>query len=143
MYYFYDRFGGLHEAATMAEAGNKISLLQTECAHSLPIWYAEHKPAPSHIPSHVIYNGVTTIAVFPDGKKIKARPDQGAEFDPETGLAMCIARHVFGSRAAFLKAVEGATNQNKVEACETLKHTGSGAWCEMCRFSTTCGERNR
>lgn len=67
-----------------------------------------------HIPLCVIYNGVTTIAIFPDGKKIKSRPNTGEKFDPETGLAMCIAKHVFGSRAAFLRAVEDATNQNKV-----------------------------
>ncbi len=67
-----------------------------------------------HIPVHVIYNGVTTIAIFPDGKKVKSRPNIGEKFDPETGLSMCIAKHVFGSRAAFLRAVEGATNQNKV-----------------------------
>jgi len=87
-------------------------------ADSLPEF--EHRP--EHIPSQVIYNGVTTIAVFPDGKKIKARPDKGAAFDPETGLAMCIARHVFGSRAAFLKAVEGANDQNKPVVPEAKKY---------------------
>ena len=74
---------------------------------------ADHFHAP-HIPEQVIYNGITTIAIFPDGKKIKARPDKGAKFDKETGLAMCIAKHIFGSRAAFLHAVESANDQNKV-----------------------------
>lgn len=77
--------------------------------------YKEPQP---HVPERVIYNGTTTIAVFPGGKKVKARPDKEAKFDKETGLAMCIAKHVFKSRAAFLKAVEGANDQNKVESVE-------------------------
>lgn len=78
--------------------------------------YKEPQP---HVPERVIYNGTTTIAVFPDGKKIKARPDKEAKFDKETGLAMCIAKHVYGTRAKFLHAVEGANDQNKPEVCET------------------------
>lgn len=73
---------------------------------------ADHFHA-SHIPEQIIYNGITTIAIFHDGKKIKARPDKGATFDKETGLAMCIAKHIFGSRAKFLKAIEKANDQNK------------------------------
>lgn len=71
-----------------------------------------HQP---HVPERVIYNGTTTIAIFPDGKKIKSRPDKGATFDKETGLAMCIVKHVYGTRAKFLKAVEKANDQNKKE----------------------------
>ena len=70
-------------------------------------------PVPPHVPERVIYNGTTTIAIFPDGKKIISRPDKGAVFDKETGLAMCIAKHVYGTRAKFLKAVNKANDQNK------------------------------
>ena len=70
------------------------------------------KPTP-HVPERVIYNGVTTIAIFPDGKKVMSRPDKGAVFDKETGLAMCIAKHVYSTRAKFLKAVKKANDQNK------------------------------
>lgn len=66
-----------------------------------------------HVPERVIYNGTTTIAIFPDGKKIKSRPDKGATFDKETGLAMCIVKHVYGTRSKFLKAIEKANDQNK------------------------------
>lgn len=69
-----------------------------------------HNP---HVPNQVIYNGTTTIAIFPDGKKIKSRPDKGATFDKETGLAMCIVKHVYGTRSKFLKAIEKANDQNK------------------------------
>ena len=74
-----------------------------------------NKINPQHIPERVIYNGTTTIAIFPDGKKVKARPDKGAVFDKETGLAMCVAKHVFGTRSKFLKAIEKANDQNEKE----------------------------
>ena len=76
--------------------------------------YDEHCH-PAHVPERVIYNGTTTIAIFPDGKKIKSRPDKGAIFDKETGLAMCIVKHVYGTRAKFLKAIEKANDQNEKE----------------------------
>lgn len=62
-------------------------------------------------PVKVIYNGITTIAIFSDGQKIISRPNEGEWFDKETGLAMCIAKRVYGGRGQFLKAVEGATVQ--------------------------------
>lgn len=71
------------------------------------------RQVPPHVPERVIYNGTTTIAIFPDGKKIISRPDKGAVFDKETGLAMCIVKHVYGTRAKFLKAVNKANDQNK------------------------------
>mgnify|MGYP000868979103 FL=1 len=65
----------------------------------------------SYKPVKVIYNGITTIAIFSDGQKIISRPNEGEWFDKESGLAMCIAKRVYGGRGQFLKAVEGATVQ--------------------------------
>lgn len=72
--------------------------------------------SPSDIPQQVIYNGFATIAIYPGGEKIISRLKYGDKFDAATGLAMCIAKHVYGSYSAFLKAVESADNQNKPEA---------------------------
>ena len=43
---------------------------------------------------------------LPDGKKLAVVPKD--EFDPEVGVAMCIAKKYFGSRHQFTKAVKGA-----------------------------------
>jgi hypothetical protein len=67
----------------------------------------------SFIPVTVIYNGVTTVAIFKDGTRVISRPQPGEKFDKETGLAMCIAKHVAGGRSAFLRLVEKANDQNK------------------------------
>jgi len=89
-------------------------LMQELSAHfaPLPEWVAEHKPSPEHAPVKIIYNGISTVAIFQDGRKIISRPNKGETFDKETGLAMCIAKHVYGSRSKFLRAVEGANDQN-------------------------------
>ncbi len=67
----------------------------------------------SFIPVTVIYNGITTIAIFKDGTRVISRPQTGEKFDKETGLAMCIAKRIAGGRAAFLRLVEKANDQNK------------------------------
>lgn len=71
----------------------------------------ELKLPQSYKPVKVIYNGITTVAIFSDGQKIISRPSADEWFDKETGLAMCIAKRVYGGRGQFLKAVEGATVQ--------------------------------
>jgi hypothetical protein len=68
----------------------------------------------SYKPVKVIYNGITTITIFSDGQKIISRPSEDEWFDKETGLAMCIAKRVYGGRGQFLKAVDDATVQNVV-----------------------------
>ena len=45
---------------------------------------------------------------LPDGKELAVVPKD--EYDPEVGVAMCIAKKYFGSRNQFTKAVEGAMN---------------------------------
>jgi len=62
-------------------------------------------------PEHIIYNGTTTICIFGDGTKVISRPQKGEKFDKETGVAMCIAKYIYGSRSKFLKAVEKGHQQ--------------------------------
>ncbi len=62
-------------------------------------------------PEAVYYNGLTTICVFPDGSKITARPMDGDVFDKATGVAMCIAKYVCGSRGRFHALVESGDDQ--------------------------------
>ena len=69
----------------------------------------------SYKPVKVIYNGITTIAIFSDGQKIISRPNEGEWFDKETGLAMCIAKRVYGGRGQFLQAVNKAIVQKPAE----------------------------
>jgi len=56
-------------------------------------------------PEHIIFNGITTVCIFQDGTKVISRPKKGERFDKETGVAMCIAKYIYGSRSKFLKAV--------------------------------------
>jgi hypothetical protein len=64
-------------------------------------------------PDHIIFNGVTTICIFHDGTKVISRPQNGEKFDRETGVAMCIAKYVYGSRSKFLRAVESGHEQKR------------------------------
>ena len=66
----------------------------------------------SDIPVKVIYAGQRTIVIFEDGERIDAVPMPGDEFDEATGLSMCIARRVYGTRTEFKKAVKGAIRQS-------------------------------
>jgi hypothetical protein len=66
-------------------------------------------------PKQIIFNGVTTVCIFGDGTKIIARPQDGERFDKETGVAMCIAKYLFGSRSKFLDAVKRAHDQTHGE----------------------------
>lgn len=68
--------------------------------------------AESSEPVQIIYNGTTTICIFPDGEKEIARPSKDDNFDPEVGVAMCIVRRIFGSRSAFQKAVKSGYKQD-------------------------------
>jgi len=71
------------------------------------------RPRDLFIPVSVIYNGVTTVAIFKDGTRVISRPQTGEKFDKETGLAMCMAKRAAGGRSAFLRLVEKANDQNK------------------------------
>lgn len=65
----------------------------------------------SAFPEAVYYNGNTTVCVFADGTKITARPMAGDSFDKATGVAMCIAKYVCGSRGRFHALVESGDDQ--------------------------------
>ena len=75
----------------------------------------ELKLPQSYKPVKVIYNGITTVAIFSDGQKIISRPSADEQFDKETGLAMCIAKRVYGGRGQFLQAVNKAIVQKPAE----------------------------
>lgn len=61
----------------------------------------------------VIFNPPATVVMWSDGTKtvVKARKGKKKaetdEFSEEVGLAMAVAKRYFGSRSAFVKAVEG------------------------------------
>lgn len=54
----------------------------------------------------IIINPPATIIIWKDGEKTVCKSNE--EFDPEVGVAMCIAKKYFGSRHQFTKAVKGA-----------------------------------
>ena len=57
-------------------------------------------------PKIIIFYGVTTTCIFGDNTKITARPMKDEKFDKQTGVAMCIAKYICGSRANFLRVVK-------------------------------------
>jgi len=61
--------------------------------------------------SKIIINGETTVMITPEGKKIISRPGKNESYDKETGIAMCVAKYLFGSRRKFLEFVESAKDQ--------------------------------
>lgn len=69
--------------------------------------------------SKIIINRETTIMITPEGDKVICRPSKGEVYDKETGIAMCIAKYLFGSRREFLKFVDKAKEQTP-DRSETL-----------------------
>ena len=49
----------------------------------------------------VIFNDPVTVVLWADGTKTKVRAQKGDTFNKETGLAMCIAKKVFGNVGSF------------------------------------------
>jgi len=64
------------------------------------------------VPEKIIFNGTTTICIFPDGSKIISRPTERDKFDKEVGVAMCIMKRLYGSRSEFQRKVKKAHDQN-------------------------------
>jgi hypothetical protein len=64
-------------------------------------------------PSEHYFNGLNTTAKFPDGEVITVKPSDKDKYDKEVGLAMCIVKRIFGSRAAWLRFVESGQDQNQ------------------------------
>jgi hypothetical protein len=57
------------------------------------------------------FYGTTTVCIFHDGTYVSARPQKDEVFCEETGVAMCIAKYIYGSRSKFLKAVDKGKQQ--------------------------------
>ena len=57
-------------------------------------------------PTRIVFNNTTTVVFWPDGTKTISKLMDGDKFDPEHGVAMCIAKKLFGSHSGFKKFVE-------------------------------------
>lgn len=70
--------------------------------------------APSIMVKNITYNTVkgTTTVVFDDNTKVMTTTTEGEEFNPEIGLAMCIAKKLYGSRANFKRVVKLAMDKS-------------------------------
>lgn len=71
--------------------------------------------------SNVIFNPPATVVIWGDGAKTVVKVKTSGKkkgqdkFSEEVGLAMAIAKRYFGSRSAFLKAVENAKRPNATD----------------------------
>jgi hypothetical protein len=66
----------------------------------------------AHMPvKEIKFYGTTTVCKFHDGTYVSARPQKDEVFCEETGVAMCIAKYIYGSRSKFLKAVDKGKQQ--------------------------------
>lgn len=54
----------------------------------------------------VFQNGETIAVKFSDGDVVTSKPMAGDQFDPHTGVAMCIAKKYLGSRAEFQRLID-------------------------------------
>jgi len=97
----------------VSSTGRKISL-QTE-GLDFDLYELDLPPSlkPTQFIKHIIYNGITTICIFFDDTKVISRPQKGERFDRETGVAMCIAKYIYGSRSKFQRAVESGHEQKE------------------------------
>lgn len=69
---------------------------------------------PSMLVKNITYNTVkgTTTVVFDDNTKVMTTTTEGEEFNPEIGLAMCIAKKLYGSRTNFKRVVKLAMDKS-------------------------------
>lgn len=70
--------------------------------------------APSILVKNITFNtvkGITTV-IFDDDTKVMTKTTEGEEFDPEIGLAMCIAKKLYGSRTNFMRVVNLAMDKS-------------------------------
>ena len=77
---------------------------------------AGNKQLTNFVPVRIIFNDETTICYFEDGSKVVVTCSEDDEYTKEAGVAACIAKRVFGSRSAFLKAVEKGYRQPSKES---------------------------
>ena len=72
-------------------------------------------------PSKIIFNGRTTIVIFPDGTKVTATCMPEDTFSEEVGVAMCIMKKIFKTRSAFLDVVKSGVKQPTKEEKKNWK----------------------
>jgi hypothetical protein len=67
-------------------------------------------------PKNVVFNNTTTIVFWSDGTKTISKLMDGDTFDPEHGVAMCVAKKIFGSHSKLRKFVKknGYTQENEI-----------------------------
>lgn len=70
-------------------------------SYQWPVWY--RTPATPQLPSikKVIFNAPATIVFWGDGSKTIVKCQPGDTFSPETGLAMAIAKKVYGNKGNY------------------------------------------
>lgn len=68
----------------------------------------------------LFFNGTTTIIMWTDGTKTVVQPIEGEKFDPEIGIAMAIARKIFGSRHQFDKFTANVFRESYARDAKSL-----------------------
>ena len=85
-------------------------ILESMCA-PIPTYY--NPPIKFVLPTikQIIVNPPATIIIWGDDSKTVAKTTDDANFDPEVGVAMCIAKKYLGSRNQLCKATKKAWNE--------------------------------
>lgn len=83
-------------------------------------WFITTERPENFIPKQIIYSGNTTICFWKDGTKTMVRCE-GDDFSEEQGVALCIAKKVFGNRSRFLKAVRSGKHELTKEEKKSRK----------------------
>ncbi len=68
----------------------------------------------------LFFSGTTTIVMWTDGTKTVVQPIKGEKFDPEIGIAMAIARKIFGSRHQFDKFTANVFRESYARDAKSL-----------------------
>ena len=72
---------------------------------------------------NVIFHDPATIVVWSDGEKTVVKTQNGEEFDPEKGIAMAIAKRMFGNTGSYFNEIK-----------KWLPETEVKCTCSPCRF---------
>lgn len=68
----------------------------------------------------LFFSGTTTIVFWTDGTKTVVQPIEGEKFDPEIGIAMAIARKIFGARHQFDKFTANVFRESYARDAKSL-----------------------
>ena len=83
---------GKRENALASEAVRNIDLLIFNEAKTKPI---------ERVVERVIFNDPVTVVIWKDGTKTVVRCQDGEPYDPEKGLAMCMAKKMLGNNGNY------------------------------------------